>query len=139
MDILNSEVREYLKEFYQDQTFTLSDIQKNIVQYSVFTKSLIPSEVPKELNKYINIPHMIHDLYLNEEILIFRYNIKDDDNDTINSYSEYSAPEHTVGFINGVKIMDDVDIREQITANEYTGGYWDEEIHWVVDLRKLLN
>jgi hypothetical protein len=36
-------------------------------------------------------------------------------------------------------LLDDVDIREQITANKYTGGYWDESIHWVLDLRTIIS
>jgi hypothetical protein len=31
-----------------------------------------------------------------------------------------------------------MDMREQITANNYTGGFWDENIHWVLELKRLL-
>jgi len=126
-----------LKEYYPEKNFTVNAIRKCTVPYTTFTKSLIPVTIPEHLVKYFNIPYMVHDMYQNNDILVFRCNTNDD-NDTFVSNAEYDEPEHTTGFINGVKILDDVDIREQITANEYTGGYWDEEIHWILDLKKLL-
>ena len=137
MDILYSEINEYLKEIYPEVKITMDKIRKYTIPYTIFTKSLIPKSVPENIVKYINIPYMIDDLYQNNDILVFRFD-KSDDDDTFISIAEYDEPEHTAGFINGVKILDETDIREQITANEYTGGYWDEEIHWVLDLKKLL-
>lgn len=136
MNFLHNEILEYIKELYADSNITLSDIQNSTISYTKFTNGLIPDTIPKDMVKYLNIPHMVHDLYSNEHILVFRCNTNDD-NDTFISTADYDEPEHTMGFINGVKLLDDFEIREQITANEYTGGYWDEMIHWILDLRKL--
>jgi hypothetical protein len=82
---------------------------------------------------------MIYDMYVNDEITIFRFDPKEPDDDECISVSELSEPEHENGFINGVKLMDDFDIREQMLANELTGGHWDPEIHWIVLTSDLLN
>jgi hypothetical protein len=128
METLYSEILEYLTIYDPEKNLTIDDVKKSVKNYGDFVKTLIPASVPKTLHKYINIPHIIYDMYQDNKILIFRY--KEADIDSISS-EEYEAPEHTVGFINGVKILDDMDIREQIVANEYTGGYWDERIHWI--------
>jgi len=136
MDILYAEVHDYLKVYLPDNNLTLDSVIPLVNNYSDYTKKLIPDSAPNNLHKYINIPLMIHDLHQDGDILIFCFDAHDDD-ESIYSDIDYDLPEHTQGFINGVKMLDESDIREQITANEYTGGYWDERIHWVVDLKKL--
>jgi len=137
MDILFNEVEEYLKIYYPNKKFTKKSIASHIKNYEVYTNSLIPDSIPISIRKYINIPQMINDLYIDEFILVFRFD-PSDGNDSCRSESDLSEPEHTQGFINGVKLLDDMDMREQITANNYTGGFWDENIHWVLELKRLL-
>jgi hypothetical protein len=128
MEDLYSEVYEYLKIYYPNKDINIDNVKGSLKRYDDVLKSLIPPCVPENLHKYINTAHMIHDMYQNEQILIFRF----DPDDTSSTCSEeYEEAEHVNGFINGVKILDDVDIREQITANEYSGGFWNGEIHWV--------
>jgi hypothetical protein len=136
MDSLYSEVEEYLKIYYPTTTFSRYSIVSSIKNYAAYTKTLIPDSTPVTIRKYINIPQMINHLYSDQKILVFRFN-PDDDNESCRSESELSEPAHTQGFINGVKLLDDTDIREQITANEYTGGFWDPKIHWILDLEKI--
>lgn len=135
MDSLYNEIHEYLKVYLSRPNLLKASIIPLISNYGDYTKNLLPKNIP-ELHKYINIPYMIHDLHEDGHILVFCYN-PNEDNETVYSNIEYDAHEHTQGFINGVKLLDESDIREQITANIYTGGYWDETIHWVVDLRTL--
>jgi len=137
MDTLYTEIYGYLKTYLPNTTLTEEAIIPLVSNYGDYIKTIIPRTVPHTLYKYINIPLMIHDLHEDGHILIFCFSLHED-NDTISSNIEYDLPEHTQGFINGVKMLDEYDIREQITANQYTGGYWDERIHWIVDLRSFL-
>jgi len=140
MEHLYTEVADYLKT-YLNNTTIVKRINAGIVglhihNYEDYILTLMPKTIPKHMYKYINIPLMIHDKYIDDEILVFCYD-PNDDNGTLYSESETIEPEITKGFINGVKLLDDYDIREQITANIYTGGYWDPKIYWVLDLKKL--
>jgi hypothetical protein len=136
MDTLYSEVHEYLKVYLSRPTIKKECIIPLIINYRDYVNVIVPKGLPKNIYKYINIPYMIHDLHTDGHILIFCYDANED-NESIYSDIEYDLPEHTQGFINGVKLLDESDIREQITANIYTGGFWDEDIHWVVNLRTL--
>ena len=136
MDTLYAEVHEYLKIYLSRPTLKKECIIPLISNYRDYVSEIVPKGLPKNIYKYINIPYMIHDLHTDGHILIFCYDAKED-NESIYSDIEYDLPEHTQGFINGVKLLDESDIREQITANIYTGGFWDEDIHWVVNLRTL--
>jgi len=140
MEPLYLEIIEYLKTYINDLTLinslTVDTVKPYIHNYGTYVDKLIPNSVPLHFYKYINIPHIIHDMYTNGDILIFCFD-PNEDNETLYSESETNESEHTKGFINGVKLLDDFDTREQITANEYSGGYWNAEIHWVVELKKL--
>ena len=139
MESLYSEIREYLllREELTCKNISCVKLEDYIQNYDSFLETLVPASVPLRMRKYINTAHMIVDLYQDEEIEIFRFD-PIDDNDTIGSSSDLSEPDHTQGFINGVKLLDDYDIREQITANEFTGGFWDGRIHWVLNIKKLI-
>jgi hypothetical protein len=139
MESLYSEIREYLllREDLDGQNFSFINLEDYVENYNSFLETLVPPSVPLHMRKYINTAHMIFDLYQDEEIEIFRFD-PIDDNETIGSSSDLSEPDHTQGFINGVKLLDDYDIREQITANEFTGGFWDGRIHWVLNIKKLI-
>lgn len=114
-------------------------INQHIAPYSEYTESLLEKfgDIPVSLKKYINVEKMVYDEYQNEKILIFRFDPVNDREEFFESDDELEEPDHVCGFINGVKLLDDFDIREQITANEFTGGYWDPEIHWVLDILKI--
>jgi hypothetical protein len=139
MDMLYSEIREYLllREDLDGQNFSFIKLEEYVENYDTFLAKLIPNTIPLHMCKYINTAHMVFDLYQDEEIEIFRFDPVDD-NETIGSSSDLAEPDHTQGFINGVKLLDDYDIREQITANEFTGGFWDGRIHWVLHIKKLI-
>jgi hypothetical protein len=137
MDTLYNEVYEYLKVYLSSPDLKKETIIPLISNYGDYITNLLPKKLPLTLYKYINIPYMIHDLHEDGDILVFCFS-PHDDTETLYSAIEYDTHENTEGFINGVKLLDESDIREQITANIYTGGFWDETIHWVVDLRTLV-
>ena len=141
MDTLYTEILEYLKTYIQDKTMlktlTKEGIIPHISNYGDYTHELVPKGLPTHIYKYINIPLMIHDLHEEGHILIFCFS-PSEDNETLYSSAEYDLHENTEDFINGVKLLDESDIREQITANIYTGGFWDEDIHWVLNLKSLI-
>jgi hypothetical protein len=127
----------------QDDRFsdiTPEHIMDSIVNYGQYLKDMIPKKTP--LGKYIHKERMIFDLFMNDEIIVFCYDPKDEDprDDesfySNNTYGEYTA--EAKSFVDDVRILDEFDYREQLIANEYTGGYWDPAIHWVLDKKKLL-
>jgi len=138
MEHLYTEVAEYVKSYINDLTVTKNINATSIAPYIHNYGDYIPTlmNVPKEMYRYVNIPLMIHDKYVNEEILVFCYD-PNEDNGTLYSESETVEPEITKGFINGVKLLDDYDIRDHLMANIYTGGYWDPKIYWILELKKL--
>ena len=138
MEVLYNEVHEYLqlKDDVELGSLTVLDLREYVQNYGDFLTTLIPDSVPKHMHTYINTAQMVCDMYQNEEIEIFRFDPNDDTN-SIGSCAEYSEPDYIYGFINGVKLLDEYDIREQITANKYTGGFWDTQIHWVLNVKKL--
>jgi hypothetical protein len=140
METLYSEIREYLllRDDLTGQNISSIKIEDFVENYDSFLEKLIPNTVPLHMCKYINTAHMVFDLYQDERIEVFRFD-PIDETETIGSSSDLSEPEHTQGFINGVKLLDDYDIREQITANQFTGGYWDGRIHWVLHTKKLID
>ena len=117
----------------------LKTMNEHIIPYSEYKNSLMEmfGNVPNKLKKYINVEKMVYDEYQKEKILVFRFDPKPDREEFFEEEDELEDPDHTCGFINGVKLLDDFDIREQITANEFTGGYWDPELHWVLDILKI--
>jgi nitrous oxidase accessory protein NosD len=137
MDNLYSEIYEYITLIYKNNTLNKNDVHNYVKNYGNFIKTIVPENVPKSFHKYVNIPLIINDMYENHEILVFCFDLNDD-NISLVSNSELEDKEGKE-FINNVRFLDDVDVREQITANKYTGGYWDESIHWVVDLRRIIS
>ncbi len=147
MENFYKEVRNYLRYGAMDslplnpKKLTLKRLSKAIVKYEDYCNSLIPEETPKQIRPYINIPRIIYDLYMEDKILVFVYDHdkKDDDAMSFMSDSELSDDdEFVLQFVEGVKLLDEYDVREQITANNITGGFWDPKIHWVFDKRKLM-
>ncbi len=148
METLANEIHEYLKyTWYEEPEFadvhvTMFDIMDVVQTYRDYMKKIIPANVcTQPYRKYIHKERILYDQYHNDEIACFLYEIQDEDSsDTDSMYSEAeletdSEPE---SFINGFKVMDEYDYREQLTANEFTGGYWDSKIHWVVSKERLL-
>lgn len=113
-------------------------IQKAIQPYEEYLQTLIPhTSVRNDLLPYINRELMVYDKYMNDEIQVFVYDPRDD-TASFFSHSEFEdSSEESTEFVNGVKVRDEYDFREQITANRFTGGYWDPEIHWVIEKRRL--
>jgi hypothetical protein len=120
---------------------TPENIMDSIVNYGQYLKQLVPKKTP--LSQYIHKERMIYDLFMNDDIIVFCYDPKDEDPCEVesfysnNTYDEHTDEERT--FVDNVRILDEFDYREQITANEFTGGYWDPAIHWVLDRKKLLS
>lgn len=120
-----------------------SHVAKAVVRYDKFLEELVnKNEIPSKLMKYINRELMVYDMYMADEILVFCYDPKDEEDggESFASAAEY-ADEHydETNFVNGVKVLDEYDFREQITANKFTGGYWEPKIHWVVRKKDLKN
>ena len=127
----------------QDDQFmdvTPENIMDSIINYGQYLKDMIPKKTP--LGKYIHKERMIFDLFMNDEIIVFCYDPKDEDPSEVesfysnNTYGECTSEART--FVDDVRILDEFDYREQLIANEYTGGYWDPAIHWVLDKKRLL-
>ena len=117
----------------------LKVINQYIIPYSEYKESLMEKfgNLPLSLRKYVNVEKMVYDEYQKEKILVFRFDPQDNREEFFSDDEELEEPDHTCGFINGVKLLDDYDIREQITANEFTGGYWDPELHWILDIPQI--
>jgi hypothetical protein len=113
-------------------------IRKAIQPYEQYLQTLVPpNAVSNALLPYVNRELILYDKYMNDEIQVFVYD-NSDDTTSFFSYSEFDeATEEDTEFVNGVKVRDEYDFREQITANRFTGGYWDPKIHWVVEKRRL--
>ena len=138
---LVEEVRAYaaLELGNEVDNISLTTINQHIIPYSEYMESLLEKfgTIPLSLRKYINVEKMVYDEYQNEKILVFRFDPQNDREEFFDDEDELEDADHVCGFINGVKLLDDFDIREQITANEFTGGYWDPELHWVLDIPKI--
>ena len=143
MNTLIEEAFAYMKHTWMNTsefaTLTESDIQHAIESYDIFVRSLVPNTTP--FGKYIHRERMLYDLHDQDEIIVFRYdptNDSDSDSSTCYSESEYDeSSSEALSFINNVRIMDEGDFRDQIMANEFTGGYWDPSIHWVLSKARL--
>lgn len=150
MNSLTEEAFAYMKHTWMNEpefaTLTEDDIQAAMEPYDVFMGDLVPDDTPFE--RYIHRERMLYDLHDQDEIIVFRYDPNDEtdsdsDTQTCVSESEYDeSSSEALSFINHVRIMDEGDFRDQIMANEFTGGYWDPAIHWVLSkarLRLILN
>jgi len=118
---------EHIKPFVKNYR----DYYNGLIDISIIPKHL------RKLGKYINRERMVYDDYQNGNIMVIRYDPKDhtnQPNEEFFSDSEVPPADKNSGFINGLRLMDDYDFREQLTANEFTGGYWEPQWHWVVDL-----
>ncbi len=139
---LYTEAFGYLKHtWFEDDpdTFaeaTVESVAEAIQPYADFLDILVPHGTPYA--KYIHKERMLYDQFMNDEILVFRYDDEDDD-ESFYSESELSddTSSETKSFINNVRLMDESDFREQITANEFTGGYWTPHHHWVLSKKAL--
>lgn len=119
------------------------DLLKSIIQpYDTFYKSLVPEGVPAAVKPYIHRERMLYDLYQENKIMVFRYDPVDDSDDDADSFysnSELEDDEEKVkNFVNGILLLDEYYFREQLTANEFTGGYWESDHHWVLSRERLL-
>jgi hypothetical protein len=145
MDQLNREIADYCKLVWKkacsSEKFNESIIEKVVINYGDFIGSLVPKDSPYA--KYVHVQRILYDMYMNNELLVFCFDPKDPDLTEIESF--YSTNEFdddssdALSFINGVRMMDEYDFREQINANEFTGGYWDPAIHWVVLRKSIVN
>ncbi len=148
METLANEIHEYLKyTWYEEPEFadvrvTVHDITCVVENYGTYIKRIVPKGAcSAAFMKYIHKERILYDQYHNDEIACFLYEIQDEDSsdtDSMYSESELETDSEPESFINGFKIMDEYDYREQLTANEFTGGYWDPSIHWVVSKERLL-
>jgi hypothetical protein len=138
---LATEAHEYLEiTWAEDEPIFKNvtvDLLKSVIQpYGDFYESLIPEGVPAAVKPYIHKERMLYDMYQNDKIMIFRYDPaddSDDDDESFYSNSELEEDEEKVkNFVNGILLLDDYYFREQLTANEFTGGYWESDHHWVL-------
>ncbi len=136
MDHLYAEAFAYLKHTWCESAATEESVGAAIQPYADFLETLVPQGTPYA--KYIHKERMLYDLFMNDEIMVFRYDAEDDD-ESFYSESELSddISSETKSFINDVRLMDESDFREQITANEFTGGYWTPHHHWVLSKNAL--
>lgn len=140
MNNLFLEALEYIRLEWSEFSDVLKPhhIRKAVVPYKKYYEDLVPrGSVPDHLRPYINREAILYDKYVNDEIQVFLFDPKDDDASFFSDSELDDAAEDEVNFVNGVKVYDEYDFREQITANKFTGGYWDAEIHWVIEKKRL--
>lgn len=137
MNTLIAEAREYLKYTWcidaTDQQF-----EKAFSRYDTFLTTLVPPNTP--FAKYIHKERILYDLFMDDQIIVFCYDPTDDD-DAESFYSNNTLGEDSSQiskFMNGIRTMDEADFREQLSANEFVGGHWEPQIHWVLSKKKLL-
>jgi hypothetical protein len=113
-----------------------------VVPYDKFMATLVAASQPNA--KYMHKERILYDLFKNDRVHVFRYNPRfdDDDVDTENtslySYAEYmETSTEAMSFINGVRVMEEQDYVAQLSANEFVGGYWEHDMHWVITRKAL--
>lgn len=145
---LATEVFEYVQITWAEEEPSFKnvsvDLLKSVIQpYADFYRELIPDGTPESLKPYIHRERMLYDLYQDDKIMVFRYDPADDSDDDAESFysnSELEEDEEKVkNFVNGILMLDEYYFREQLTANEFTGGYWDADHHWVLSRDKLFS
>jgi hypothetical protein len=121
---------------------TKNHIPHAILSYDKFMSQLVAMSQPNA--KYIHKERILYDLFKNNKIMVLRYNPKYDDLDAISentslySYAEYMEDStEAMTFINGVRVMEEQDYVAQLSANEFVGGYWEPEFHWVITVKSL--
>ena len=146
MDHLYTEAFAYLKHTWFENQHkkynkfvgaTEESVAAAIQPYADFLETLVPQGTPYA--KYIHKERMLYDLFMNDEVMVFRYDAEDDESFYSESELSDDISSETKSFINDVRLMDESDFREQITANEFTGGYWTPHHHWVLSKTALHN
>jgi hypothetical protein len=137
MDVLFAEAKEYLKYTWNIEAND-QQLEKAINRYDNYLATLVPSNTP--FAKYIHKERILYDLFMDDEIIVFCYDpTADDDAESFysnNTYDDHSS--QSAKFMNGVRTMDETDFREQLSANEFVGGYWEPHMHWVLSKKMLL-
>lgn len=117
-------------------------IEAAIIPYDKFLSQLVGASQPNA--KYIHKERILYDLFKNDKVHVFRYNPRYDDDDaasentSLYSYAEYmETSTEALSFINGVRVMNEQDYVAQLSANEFVGGYWEPELHWVITRKAL--
>ena len=137
MDALTLEAKEYILAMW-NLVATQPQIERAIQRYDDYLETLVPASNP--LAKYIHKERMLYDLFMDDEIMVFRYDPNEDD-DAESFYSDNTFDDHssqTSKFMNGVRTMDESDFRDQLGANEFVGGHWEPHMHWVLPKKALL-
>ena len=146
IDTLAVEAFEYVQEMWHQKhklyKKTTVDILKRVIEpYSEFYETLIPDDTPATLRPYIHRERILYDMFQKDKLMVFRYyptEESDDDSESFYSNSELEEDEEkTKFFVNGVLLLDEYYYREQLSANEFTGGYWERDHHWVLSREKL--
>jgi hypothetical protein len=145
MEQLYQEAADYCKlvwrKMCQTKYFNEEIVENATLNYGDFLDTLVPKDQP--FAKYIHVQRIVYDMYMNDEILVFRFDLKDPDLTEVESFYSTNTfdddSSDALTFVNGVRLMDEYDLREQILANEFTGGHWDKKIHWVVQKKKIVN
>jgi hypothetical protein len=115
-------------------SITPQHIKKALLPYEKYIENIIPSNTP--FAKYIHKERILYDLYMEDEIIVFRY--APDDAITLYSNNDFDeASSEANSFINDVRVMDEWDFREQLSANEFVGGFWEPSEHWVLSKTAL--
>jgi hypothetical protein len=139
MDPLISEISAYLNHTWRKEkrlaSITANHISKVLLPYGKFLESIIPDETP--FSKYIHKERILYDLYMEDEILVFRY-VPDEDTISLYSNNDFDeASSDAKSFINNVRVLDEWDFREQLAGNEFVGGLWEPSEHWVLSKSTL--
>jgi hypothetical protein len=137
MDVLIHEAKEYLKYTWKIGA-TNDQLKKALMRYDDFLKIIVPTNLP--FAKYIHKERILYDMFIDDEIIVFCYDSNEDD-DAESFYSNNTFDDHssqTSKFMNGVRMLDESDFRDQLSANEFVGGFWDPQIHWVLSKKTLL-
>ena len=114
---------------------TEDDIRASLVPYGDYLKHIVPAETPFE--KFIHKERLLYKLHKEDYILVFRV-AEDDDDESFYSNNDFDdSSSEALSFIGDVRVMDESDFRDQLSANEFTGGYWDPKIHWVLSKNRL--
>ena len=146
MHKLATEALEYVQLTWAEEEPLFKKATTNLLQsiiqpYGEFYETLIPNGTPETVKRYIHKERILYDLYQDDKIMVFRYDPADDSDDDAESFyssSELEEDEEKVkNFVNGILMLDEYYFREQLTANEFTGGYWEPEHHWVLSREQL--
>ncbi len=137
----------WIEDYPKFQAIKPHHVSKVLQSYQTFYDNLIPNEhLRNPYNSFIHKERILYNMYMNDEIMVFKFDRRDDsdseessDDESDSCYSEspLESDEEPEDFINGMKIMDEYDFREQLRANEFVGGYWEPDLHWVLTKQSL--